>query len=316
MELRATNFSITGTTAIITLNRPHRRNAWTGRMHAEYKHCVATAERDGGVRTIVITGADDAFCVGGDSEALEGHAERGSYDDGLAAAGDRSAAAAVSAAGSDGDSGSDSDSDSDSDSASDNAATDASQPLEAGYGFDPEFDHQFAYHFGLSKPVIAAINGPAAGVGLALACFADLRFAVPDAKLTTAHGKLNLPPEFGLSWILPRHLGLTRAMDLLLTSRVFLAEEAHAMGLVNQLHPADELLDATVAYAEQLAKTVSAGSLRVTRQQVYLDQHRGIGASVERSLELLTEMMGHEDYRKGVAALRARRQPDFTAGTD
>lgn len=284
MELRATDFSITGTTAVITLSRPHRRNAWTGRMHAEYKHNIAAAENDDRVRVIVVTGAEDAFCVGGDSEALEGHAERGGYDDGLAAAGDPAATAAGNP-----------------------AAT------AAGYGFDPEFDHQFAYHFGLSKPVIAAINGPAAGVGLALACFADLRFAVPDAKLTTAHGKLNLPPEFGLSWILPRHLGLTRAMDLLLTSRVFLAEEAHAMGLINQLHPPGELLAATVAYAEELAKTVSAGSLRVTRQQVYLDQHRGIGTSVERSLELLTEMMGHEDYRTGVAALRAKRQADFTA---
>ncbi len=85
----------------------------------------------------------------------------------------------------------------------------------------PEFDASFAYHFGLSKPVIAAINGPAAGVGLALACFADLRFAAAGIKMTTAHGKLNLPAEYGLSWLLPRMIGLTRANELLLTSRAF-----------------------------------------------------------------------------------------------
>lgn len=257
-------------------------------MHAEYKHNITVAERDESVRVIVVTGAGSAFCVGGDSEALEGHADRGSYDDGLAAAGDRRTS---------------------------DGSTDADQngeaDIQAGYGISPQFDQQFAYHFGLTKPVIAAINGPAAGVGLALACYADLRFAKPGAKLTTAHGKLNLPPEFGLSWILPRHIGLTRAMDVLMTSRPFLTDEAHDMGLINQLHPAEDLVPQTLAYAETLASTVSAGSLAATRQLVYLDQHRDIGTSVTESLRKLTAMMGEADYRKGVAALQEKRSPDF-----
>jgi enoyl-CoA hydratase/carnithine racemase len=280
MDLRATEYRIEGRTAVITLSRPKRGNAWTGRMHAEYKHNIATAEADDAVRVIVVTGSGSAFCVGGDSEALEGHADRGSYDDGLAAAGDPQ-------------------------------QTQATGSDPAGYGVSQDFDQQFAYHFGLTKPVIAAINGPAAGVGLALACYADLRFAKPGAKLTTAHGKLNLPPEFGLSWILPRHMGLTRAMDVLLTSRPFLTDEAHQMGLINQLFDADELLPQTLAYAETLASTVSAGSLAATRQLVYLDQHRDIGTSVTESLRLLTDMMGEPDYRKGVAALKEKRPPDF-----
>ncbi len=284
MPLRATAYGVTGRTAVITLSRPKRGNAWTGRMHAEYKRCIATAERDPEVRVIVVTGAGSAFCVGGDSDALDGHAERGSYDDGLAAATEASATGSTD---------------------------DAPQTDDVGFGLHPEFDHQFSYHFGLTKPVIAAINGPAAGVGLALACYADLRFAAPGAKLTTAHGKLNLPPEFGLSWILPRHMGLTRAMDVLMTSRVFLTDEAYEFGLINQLHPADELLQTTLDYAEMLATTVSAGSLAATRQQVYLDQHRGVGTSVDESLELLTDMMGDADYRKGVAALRNKQPPNF-----
>ncbi len=288
MDLRATEYEVHDRVAVITLSRPHRANAWTGRMHAEYKHCIGAAEFDPDVRAIVVTGAGRAFCVGGDTDALEGHAERGSYDDGLAAAGDPTPSST---------------------SAANPESSPSDQP--AGYGIHDEFDHQFSYHFGLTKPVIAAINGPAAGVGLALACYADLRFAVPGAKLTTAHGKLNLPPEFGLSWILPRHLGLTRAMDLLLTSRVFLTDEAHQLGLINALHPADDLLDETMAYAQQLISSVSAGSLAASRQQVYLDQHRGVGTSVEQSLELLTSMMGHEDYRKGVEALRNRQPPKF-----
>ena len=276
MTLRATAYDLAGRSAVITLSRPKRGNAWTGRMHAEYMRCLATAESDSNVRTIVVTGAGSAFCVGGDSEALEGHAKRGGYDDGLAKAG-----------------------------------SDTTEASLLSSDVDAEFNHQFSYHFGLTKPVIAAINGPAAGVGLALGCFADLRFAVPGAKLTTAHGKLNLPPEFGLSWILPRHIGLTRAMDLILTSRIFLTDEAHQLGLINQLHPADELLDATLDYAEQLASTVSAGSLRASKQQVYVDQHRGIGQSVEESLRLLNEMISHPDYQQGVAALQRKRPPNF-----
>ena len=286
MELMATRYEIVDRTAVVTLDRPHRGNAWTGRLHAEYIHCIGRAEADPGVRVIVVTGSGNAFCVGGDSEALTGHAERGGYDDGLGAA---------RRAGSRGD-------------GEAGASADLHDPTD---GLPADFDAQLAFHFALSKPVIAAINGPAAGVGLALACFADLRFARPGVKLTTAHGKLNLPAEYGLSWLLPRHIGLTRAMDLLLTSRVFLTDEAHELGLINQLHPADELIDRTLAYADQLAATVSAGSLAATRRQVYQDYHRSVAESVDDSLDRLNRMMADPDYRKGVEALRAKRPPEF-----
>lgn len=275
MDLRVVDYEIVDRSAVIALNRPERGNAWTGRMHAEYKHCVGRAEADPHVRTMVVTGRGWAFCVGGDAEALSGHAERGHYDDGLAAAGDHERA------------------------------------KTPGADVDPEFDQQLAFHFGLTKPIIAAINGPVAGIGLALACFADLRFAVPQAKMTTAHGKLGLPPEYGLSWILPRHVGLTKAMDLLLTSRVFSTDEAHDMGLVNQLIDPGDLLPTVLGYAKELASMSSAGSLAATRQMVYLDQHRGIGQSVGDSLTRLTTMMGTADYRRGVEALRAKRPPEF-----
>ena len=85
-----------------------------------------------------------------------------------------------------------------------------------GWGVQPEFDADFAYHFGIPKPIMAAINGPAAGVGLVLACYCDLRFAAEGAKLTTSHGRLGLPAEYGLSWLLPRLIGVSRAADFLL----------------------------------------------------------------------------------------------------
>jgi len=180
-----------------------------------------------------------------------------------------------------------------------------------GYGVDERFDADFAYHFGLAKPVIAAINGPAAGVGLVLACFCDIRFAAAGAKLTTAHGRLGLPAEFGLSWLLPRMIGLARANDLLLSSRVFLAEEAADMGLVNEVVASDRLMDRVIEYAGQLATAISPSSLRATRRQIYTDLHGDVVSAVNRSQRLLEEMMTGPDFAEGVAAFLDKRAPRF-----
>ena len=270
MELKATRYEIVGRTALITLARPKRRNAWTGRMHTEYRHSLARANRDPVVRVIVVTGDPEgrAFCAGADLGALEGHAEKGRYDP----------------------------------ETGDDIAT-------PGYGVDPRFDADFAYHFGLDKPVIAAINGAAAGVGLVLAAFADLRFAVERAKFTTAHGRFNLPAEFGLSWILPRIVGLTHANDLLLSSRVFTAEEALGMGFLNRVLPADELLLHVFAYAEELASSVAPGSARETKRQIYRDLHGEAAAAVIEAERLLETMVRHPDYAEGVKAWMEKRAP-------
>jgi enoyl-CoA hydratase/carnithine racemase len=148
-------------------------------------------------------------------------------------------------------------------------------------------------------------------VGLVLACYCDLRFAARGAKLTTAHGRLNLPAEYGLSWLLPRIIGLGRANDLLLSSRVVLAEEAESMGLVNAVVDGEDLLPHTYAYARTLATTVSRGSLAATKRQVALDLHRGLGESVVESAERLDAMMGEPDFAEGVAALDEKRPPKY-----
>jgi enoyl-CoA hydratase/carnithine racemase len=181
-----------------------------------------------------------------------------------------------------------------------------------GYGVRPEFDANFAFQFGLTKPVIAAINGPAAGVGLVIACYADLRFAVPGVKLTTAHGKLNLPAEYGLSWLLPRLIGVTRANDILLSSRVFLTDEAYELGLLNALVPPDELLPHTYAYAHRMATEVSPASLRETKRQIYTDLHRDVGSAVNEADALLDRMMKTDDYREAIAAYRDKRPARWT----
>ena len=176
------------------------------------------------------------------------------------------------------------------------------------------FAEDFAYHFALSKPVIAAINGAAAGAGLVLACYADIRFAVPGAKLTTAHGPLNLPAEYGLSWLLPRLIGGARAMELLLSSRKFLTDEAHAIGLVHRLVAPGELIAETRAYAQDLIARVSPEALRQTKRQTYLDFHRDVGASVRDANALMSAMVKQPDYREAIAAFLAKRPAEWSGG--
>src|SRR5947208_12613161 len=131
----------------------------------------------------------------------------------------------------------------------------------------------------LSKPVIAAVNGPAAGVGFVLMCFCDLRFAAAGAKLTTSFGRLGLPAEHGVSWILSRLVGPARAADLLFSSRVVLAEEAAGLGLVNRVLPPAELLPFTMDYARRIAAETSPASLLAIKRQLYADLLRDLDAS-------------------------------------
>ena len=273
LELKSTEFEVDEEgIATIWLSRPKRMNAWTGRMHTEYRYLLSKAEQDQGVRGIVVTGRGKGFCVGGDSEALSGHIEKGGYDSGT------------------------------------------NEEIERpGYGVSDDFDALFAYHYGLSKPIVAAINGPVAGVGLALACFVDIRFAVPGIKLTTAHGKLNLPAEYGLSWVLPRLVGLGRANDLLLTSRAFYSEEALAMGLVNQLFDSVNIVQEARGYLHAMVRSVSPNSIKQTRWQIYKDLHRDAASSVEDSEKLLKEMMKEKDYQEGVQAFLGKRNPKWSS---
>jgi enoyl-CoA hydratase/carnithine racemase len=180
-----------------------------------------------------------------------------------------------------------------------------------GYGLRPEFDAELAYHFGVPKPIIAAINGPVAGIGFALACYCDLRFAAAGAKFTTAHGKLGLPCAFGLAWLLPKLIGLPRAMDLVLTSRTFSAEEALGLGLVTDVVPEDALSSRVVEYARRLATTVSPASMAASKRQVYEAFHQSAAEAVRAAEALIDPMMAGPDYAEGVAALREKRPPVF-----
>jgi enoyl-CoA hydratase/carnithine racemase len=189
----------------------------------------------------------------------------------------------------------------------------ADGPKDAvGAGVIPaELDHAHTFPIALRVPVIAAVNGPAAGVGFVLMCFCDMRFAAAGAKLTTSFARLGLPAEHGVSWLLPRLVGPARAADLLFSSRVVLAEEAAAMGLVNRVLPPEELLPFTLDYARRLAAETSPRALEVIKRQLWADLLGDLDTAARRSVELMVEMIAAPDFNEGVAAFRERRPPRF-----
>jgi enoyl-CoA hydratase/carnithine racemase len=162
-------------------------------------------------------------------------------------------------------------------------------------------------------PVIAAVNGAAAGVGLAVALFADLRFVSATAKITTAAPKIGLPAEYGMSWVLPRLIGITRANDLLLSGRTVTGAQTDGWGLWNEVvADGDDAVRAAHDYANLLAATTGPAAVATTKRQIADDLLRhDPAASVRDSLRLLAEATATAEYREGVSALRDRRPPNF-----
>lgn len=168
-----------------------------------------------------------------------------------------------------------------------------------------------AFPLSIPKPLIAAINGACAGIGLVQALMCDIRFAAEDAKLTTAFARRGLVAEHGISWILPRLVGPAHALDLLLSGRVVLGGEAERLGLVNRALPGDRLLDETLAYAREVAVSCAPSSMAAMKRQVYADLDRGLAEAVDEADALMVESLQAPDFVEGVASFVEKRPPRF-----
>ena len=266
-------YEVSGRVATVTLNRPEKLNAWTRSMEQEVRNAMQEAARDESVRVIVMTGAGRGFCAGADMSLLSTVAASGPGEHPLP----------------------------------DSTAT----ASDGSTGARPDFARQYSYFPAIPKPIIAAINGPCAGIGLVQALMCDLRFAAAEAKLTTAFARRGLVAEHGISWILPRLVGPARALDLLLSGRVVLGEEAAAMGLVNRALPAEQLLGETLAYARDMATNCSPASMAAMKRQVYADLERGASEALAEADRLMLASFDRDDFREGVASFVERREPRF-----
>ncbi len=163
----------------------------------------------------------------------------------------------------------------------------------------------------LSKPVIAAINGACAGIGLTQALMCDVRFAAAGAKFTTSFVRRGLIAEYGISWILPRVVGWGAALDLLMSGRVFYAEEAFELGLVKEVVAPGELLSRAIEYAEDIATNCAPSALAVIKRQVYGDALREAADASQRAETLMHESMQRPDFIEGITAFFEKRSPHF-----
>ena len=260
----------------ITLNRPERLNAWTAQMADEVCDAIARAGQNPDSRCIVITGAGRGFCAGADMEGLQNAATTGaSNTKGLNPA-------------------------------------DVSFTNAPGPDLGQHYPGRFGYLYACPKPIIAAINGPCAGIGLIFTLYADLRFADDSAKFTTAFAARGLIAEHGIAWLLPRLIGEAKALDLLFTSRKFTGAEAAELGLVNKALPSHELMEYVLAVANTLANDVSPRSLAIMKRQVRAAYAQSFAESLAIADREMNASFATADFKEGVQSFVERRPPAFS----
>ena len=262
--------------ATITLNRPDRLNAYTPQLAANLRRAMADAAKDTQVRAIVLTGAGRGFCAGADMDVLN-NVIGGSRD------------------------------------ADAQPEDDPAFASKFGPSLDKDFGDmkRFAYFMRVKKPIVAAINGPAAGIGLIMALYADMRFAGDKAVLTTSFAQRGLIAEHGISWLLPRLVGPAHALDLLLSARKISAAEAERIGLVNKVFPQESFHENVMAYAALLAETVSPRSMAVMKAQVWKACFQSFGEALEVADREMPPSFEWPDFREGVSHFLEKRKARF-----
>jgi len=273
MPNQETLYQVTDRVATITLNRPDKLNAWTAIMEQEVRAAMHEADRDDGVRVIVLTGAGRGFCSGADISLLGAIAEKGI---------DEAKRAQLR------------------EGRSENA------------GVRADFQKKYSYFPGLTKPVIGAINGVAVGLGMVIALYCDVRLVSDAARFGTVFARRGLIAEYGMAWMLPRLVGHANALDLLFSARMIDGSEAFRMGLANQVLPLATFPEAVQKYAAEMASTVSPRSLRVMKRQVYDAMFQPLGEAFDTSEREMVASLQCEDFKEGVAHFVEKRPPVFT----
>jgi enoyl-CoA hydratase/carnithine racemase len=171
---------------------------------------------------------------------------------------------------------------------------------------------RFAFMLSLKKPVVAAINGPAVGMGFANALYSDIRIAAESARMGLIFPRRGLAIEFGSSWLLPRIVGLANAVDLALTGRLIDAREALRMGLVSRVVTDSELMPAARALATDLATQCSPLGISYVKRFLYQHLYTDLATALRDEGESASVMLRSQDFKEGVKAFLEKRTPKFT----
>lgn len=268
---------IEGGVALVTLNRPDRLNAMGDEMGRQFDRTMVSLAQNPEVRAVVLTGAGRGFCAGADFERLSTFSRTGG-------AGMRTPERGK--------------------------AQGRYQALENDA--PAEVLNRYSAPQALPQPVIAAVNGPAAGVGLALAVMSDVRFTCPEAYFLAPFAKRGLVAETGLAHSLAALVGAGAAADMMFSARKVGAEEALRLGLVQHLRPAETLVADALAYARDIAANCSPRSTQIMKRQLWLARSQSFIDALALSMEETRASTTSEDFAEGLAHFREKRLPRFT----
>lgn len=268
MDFETLRYEVADRILTLTLNRPDRMNAFTGRMCDELIAAFDRAEADDNVKVVIVTGAGRAFCAGSDLE--RGGETWGNFAEHL--------------------------------------AKQAQTEKYVGDGGGRVTRRIFDF----PKPVIAAINGAAVGVGITMTLAMDIRLCVPNAKLGFVFAGRGILPEACSAWFLPRLVGISKALEWCYSARVFRSEEGLQAGLIRSLHEPDALLPAARELAQEFVDNASAVSIAMVRQMMW----RMLGAphpidAHEIDTAGMAALGVSRDAKEGISAFLEKRKPAF-----
>lgn len=256
MDGETLRLEVTDGIAMITLDRPERRNAFTGAMGAELSDAYRACDEDDDVRVVILTGAPPAFCAGAD---LESGSETF---------------------------------------------------VGTGSGFSAGGVDFPAWR--VRKPVIAAVNGHAVGIGLTLALQCDFRVMAAEATYGVVQVKLGVMGDAWSHWALPRLIGVARAAEVLLTGETFDGKDAERLGIATEVRPADEVLTAAHQLAGRIARTTAPMSVAASKRLLWQSFERSATEIGRAETELHVQLMAHPDAREGMRAALEKRDPEWT----
>jgi enoyl-CoA hydratase/carnithine racemase len=265
-------YDVDGPVATITLNRPETLNALTDLTQAEVRHALDASERDPEVIGTVLTGAGRGFCSGVDMTALGAMSEAGKV------------------------------------------LSQRYEHLKADPGNpdgDPNYRWSPAYFLGLRKPLIAAVNGACAGLGFSYATFCDMRFMERGARIVSSFAPRGLIAEHGTSWMLPRLVGPSNALDIVWSSRRIEAEEAHRMGWANRVCEPGQAAKDAQDYLRGLAGTAAPIALMMMKKQVWRHIDKELAEAMADTTRWIDESLARDDFKEGVASFVEKRPPRF-----
>ncbi|MEW6269806.1 MAG: enoyl-CoA hydratase-related protein [Thermodesulfobacteriota bacterium] len=265
-------FELADGVAVVTLHRPEQRNAFSGTMGVELGAAYTECDRNDDVRAVVLTGAGDAFCAGADlAPGGETFARREEKES--------------SETGSAGHSG-----------------RRPSRPPFSAAGVEPPA-------FAIRKPVIAAVNGHAVGIGLTLAMQCDVRLFALEGKYGFLHVRRGVIPDAYSHWTVPRAIGFARTADLFLTGRTFRGEEAERLGIASRALPAADVLPAALEIARDIAANTAPLSVALCKRLLWEGHALSVDEVGRKETALHHVVMGEADAREGVLAFLERRAP-------